>query len=210
MKYLFSLLFCWSCLAIPVTAAAEPIGVISVAVGAVQWWRDGETTRLERGDAVQEGDRVTTGAQARLVLSMNDGSRITLGGDSQMLFSQWRYRKQANDNSAQLELLEGAFRFITGLITDQSQPQLSVTTPDATIGIRGTDFWGGYLQAGVLDVVLLEGDHALQVNNNAGSVLIQHSGEGVSVRAGQQPDAAKRWSPEKIERAVATVRLPER
>lgn len=107
MKYLFSLLFCWSCLAIPVTSAAEPIGVISVAVGAVQWWRDGETTRLERGDAVQEGDRVTTGAQARLVLSMNDGSRITLGGDSQMLFSQWRYRKQANDNSAQLELLEG-------------------------------------------------------------------------------------------------------
>lgn len=187
---------------------AEAIGMVSVSVGDVYWSRAGSDVRLQRGDAVHSGDRVVTAAQARVVLRMNEGSTITLGGQTEFRFHHWQYQTGASTNEARLELVEGAFRFVTGLITRQAEPQLTVQTPAATLGIRGTDFWGGYLQPEVLDVLLLDSEHALEVRNGQGQVLIQASGQGVSVQPGQAPSQPVRWSDEKRQRAVATVSLP--
>jgi hypothetical protein len=189
-------------------AQAESVGVISVSVGEVSWYRAGNELRLQRGDAVEQGDKVSTGRNARLVLKMNEGSVITLGADTSVQLSEWQYAAGSDSNSARLEFVEGAFRFITGLITRQADPQLTVTTPAATIGIRGTDFWGGYLQPDVLDVIMLEGEHKLEIRNDAGVVFINEPGFGASVVAGESPRQPLKWGEEKVQRAVRSVSLP--
>lgn len=190
-------------------ACATPVGVVVTLVGDAQWQRNGEVLNLRRGDAVEAGDRVTTGMDARLVLRMNEGSVITLGGDSQVVLQAWRYEEGSNKNQARMALVEGVFRFVTGLITQQPDPDLQVSTPAGTIGIRGTDFWGGYLQADVLDVILLEGEHALVISNDQGEVVIEQPGLGVSVVAGEAPQQPKAWSDEKLARAVRSIALPQ-
>ena len=170
---------------------AQTIGIVTNSVGQVSWLRAGDGVQLQRGDPVSLRDSVTTAASARVVLRMNDGSVITVGGDSQLILADWQFSADADDNSARLELVEGAFRFVTGLITRQDDPQLSVDTPSGTIGVRGTDFWGGYLDAGVLDVVLLDGEHRLEVRNDLGSVLIAEPCFGVPVDPGQPPAAVQ-------------------
>ena len=202
-----SLLFCLLFLFV-MPVRAESIGVISVSVGPVSWYRAGHELQLKRGDAVEQGDTVSTGSSARLVLKMNEDSVITLGADTSLQFSEWQYAAGSQNNSARLEFIEGAFRFITGLITRQDDPQLTVTTPAATIGIRGTDLWGGYLQPDVLDVILLEGEHALEIRNDAGVVFIEEPGFGVSVVAGESPRQPLQWGVEKVQRAVRSVSLP--
>lgn len=189
-------------------AQAESVGVISVSVGEVSWYRAGNELQLQRGDAVEQGDKVSTGRNARLVLKMNEGSVITLGADTSVQLSEWQYSAGSDSNSARLEFVEGAFRFITGLITRQADPQLTVTTPAATIGIRGTDFWGGYLQPDVLDVIMLEGEHKLEIRNDAGVVFINEPGFGVSVVSGESPRQPLKWGEEKVQRAVRSVSLP--
>ena len=190
-------------------SSAASVGVVVTLVGEAEWQRQGTVTAMSRGDHIEAGDRLTTGAEARVVLRMNEGSVVTLGGDTQVVFSEWQYQEDSDSNSGKMEFVEGAFRFVTGLITKQVKPDLQVQTPAGTIGIRGTDFWGGYLEADVLDVVLLDGEHALAISNSAGEVVIPEPGLGVSVVAGESPQAPKVWSDEKLARAVKTIALPE-
>ena len=204
MKCLFGflglLLFC--------SVQAESIGTVSVVSGEVSWARNGAPVLLQRGDALSTGDVVVTGSAGRVVLRMNDGSAITLGADTELRIAEWRYISGADDNSALFELTEGVFRFITGLITRQQNPDLMVRTPAATIGIRGTDFWGGYLDPDALDVLLIEGEHALEIRNEQGAVLIRDAGFGVTVSGDAAPAAPIRWGDAKLNRALESVALP--
>lgn len=199
---LLSLLFCLFYL-LPVQAA--DIGIISSIRGSVEWRYQDQVLSLKRGDSFSSGAEVVTGPDARLLLKMNDNSLITLGGNTRLQFSDWRYRDGAQDNGSHLKLTEGVFRFVTGMITRQSVPDLTVETPSATIGIRGTDFWGGYLDADVLDVILLEGEHALEITNGQGTVLIGTPGQGISVKRGDAPSAPVTWTEEKLQRAVRSI-----
>lgn len=202
------ILFCLSLLwLLPVRA--ENIGVIVTTIGPADWFRDGQSLRLGRGDALVAGDKVVTGTDTRLVLRMNEGSLITLGAGTSLQFTDWHYSKGRSDNAARLDMAEGFFRFVTGLITQQDHPDLTVATPSGTIGIRGTDFWGGYLDATTLDVVLLAGSHRLEISNDYGAVFISSPGDGVSVVAGEKPAAPVTWGREKLQRALQSVALPD-
>jgi len=188
---------------------ADSIGIITTSVGEVSWLRGDAELLLRRGDAVEIQDQVNTGEDARVVMRMNDGSLITLGGDTTMVFSHWDYQAGSGESSAQLELMEGAFRFVTGLVTKQADPDLTVMTPSGNIGVRGTDFWGGYLDADALDVILLDGEHMLEISNRFGMVYIQQPGYGVTIPAGKKPDEPVQWGKAKLDRAVQTIALPK-
>jgi len=201
------LLFCLVLSSVAV-GSDQAAGRVTAVVGVSEVLRADTRRILQRGDAIFPNDEFETRDAARLVLRMNDGSLITLGGATRMSLQDWRYRPEESDNAGRFRFLEGAFRFITGLITEQDQPQLQVETPAGTIGIRGTDFWGGNLQADVIDVLLLDGHHALVVANEQGQVVIADAGMGTSLRAGSVPAEVVRWSQDKVNRAVATVQLP--
>ena len=188
--------------------SAQDIGDVIVAFGSTELQRDGQTLRLKRGDKIKQEDRVVTGKDARLMVRMNEDSIITLGENTQMLFNSWSYKNNQADNHGHLELLDGVFRFVTGKITQQPNPDLSVKTPVATMGIRGTDFFGEYLNAGVLDAALLQGEHRLEISNTFGTVNITEAGYGVSVATGSKPDTPIKWSSEKIQRALQAVAVP--
>jgi hypothetical protein len=92
-------------------------------------------------------------------------------------------------------------RFVSGL-TGQS-PDISIRTPVATIGVRGTDFWAGPID-GALGVLLIEGE--VSVTNIAGEAVLDAPGEGTNV-AGPDvaPGPVTQWPQEKVERALAAT-----
>ena len=55
-----------------------------------------------------------------------------------------------------LGLLESVFCLVTGRLTGAPERPLVVATPPATIGVRGSDFWGQQ-SAELLQVALLGG-----------------------------------------------------
>jgi hypothetical protein len=81
-----------------------------------------------------------------------------------------------------------------------------VRTAVATIGVRGTDFWGGYgLTENGLDVLMLEGK-GVYVQTEAGTVELDKAGLGTTVVAGGAPSASKGLGRrQKVQRAVATI-----
>lgn len=129
------LLCCWS------FASAQTIGEVEFARGVGFSQMAGESPRtLGKGLAVREGDRLTTAEGAVAIVKLQDGTRMTVRPNSEMLIQQYRFRESATDNSMVMQLLRGGFRAITGLISKNSPDAARVVSRTATLGIRGTDF----------------------------------------------------------------------
>jgi len=96
---------------------------------------------LGKGLPLKEGDRLTTSDGATAIIKMQDGTRMTVRPNSEMLIQQYQFKEATSaDNSMVMQLLRGGFRAITGLISKSSPDAARVVTKTATIGIRGTDF----------------------------------------------------------------------
>ena len=97
---------------------------------------------MGKGLALKEGDRLTTAEGATVIFKLQDGTRMTLRPNSEMVVQAFKYAETAvaEDNSMVLQLLRGGFRTVTGLISKGSAESAKVQTATATIGIRGTDF----------------------------------------------------------------------
>ncbi|QJW83714.1 FecR domain-containing protein [Ramlibacter terrae] len=101
----------------------------------------GESPRtLGKGLALKEGDRLTTSEGASAIIKLQDGTRMTVRPNSELVLQQYQFRENAPDNSMLMQLVRGGFRALTGVISKNSPNAARVQTSTATIGIRGTDF----------------------------------------------------------------------
>ncbi len=121
--------------------AAQPVGEVEFARGAGFAQTASQAPRiLGRGVALNEGDRLTTADGASAILKLNDGTRMTVRPNSELVIEQFKFKENAPDNSFVMQLLRGGLRAITGLISKTSPDAARIRTSSATIGIRGTDF----------------------------------------------------------------------
>ena len=179
------------------------IGDITRVFGGVSIIRNGNTVVPETGESFCVHDRFVTNGKGVAELKFRDGSLVTVGKDTEFVIAEWRERLLFA-NTASFELVKGAFRALTGAIT-QRRHRVEVKTAIATIGVRGTEFWGGLnLSPEALEVVMLQGK-GVYVKNDAGMVELTTAGTGTTVKFGKTPTAPNAWSPEKVSRAVETI-----
>lgn len=204
----FSLIICM--LLCHSAVAETAIGVVLATAGTVNIQRNGQPIVAERKTELAVGDEIHTGKDARAQLRFADGTITTLGGDTAFVIKAFAWENQSEKPAnAAFELLTGAFRTVTGKIMDAQGSRFGVNTPVGTIGIRGTDFWGGYLDGNAVDVLLIDGEHAVEVTNTTGKVLLEKPGQGVTLQSNQSPLAVKTWPQAKVKRAVATITWPD-
>ena len=139
-----------------VLAAPCNIGKVTSVNGNATIERNGQVFDASTDITVCKGDKYITDNVSVLQLTLRDGSVITVGKDSEFIVSEYKIYKD-KPNLALFELSKGAFRAITGFMTNRPH-RYEVKTTLATIGVRGTDFWGGFgLTENGLDVVMLSG-----------------------------------------------------
>ena len=91
---------------------------------------------------------------------------------------------------------------VGGKIAQLESHPFQLRTEVATIGVRGTTFWGGVLD-GTHQFALLNGN-AIIVENKAGRVEITQAGEGTAVTSDSSaPVSPSAWAPDKMARAAA-------
>lgn len=124
------------------TDPREPAARLLKLRGVVEATGDNGATRVvAAGDGVYEGDTVETGDNAWAVLQFADDSKVSLQPGTRFRVDEWEFeRDDADDGNALLNLLRGGMRVLTGLIGDSASENYRVSTPVATIGVRGTGF----------------------------------------------------------------------
>ncbi|MEJ0012761.1 MAG: FecR domain-containing protein [Bauldia sp.] len=175
----------WSSAAI----GAEAIGSITRVAGAAVGVVDGARQTLAAGNPVYLGEAIATGADGRLAVTLADGTALTVGENANLTVDTFVYNP-AGANSLHAAVA-GAFRFVFGHLNEGAVRTASVTTPAATIGVRGTDFWGGPIDGGN-GFLLIDG--AIDVTVNGTSVAIDNAGTGVTFSSGAaQPGMVSVW-----------------
>lgn len=190
-------------LAIGPASAADPIGAVSRVQGTSTAVVDGAATPLDLGASVFLNQEVSTGEEARLELTFTDGTQLTLGEKAKMILDTFVYNPAEGTGKLKMAVT-GAFRFVSGQVSKQPNKEVAVATPVATVGIRGTEFWGGPIDNQVLGVFLIDG--AVTVTNANGEQVLDTPGQGTNIST---PDAAPGpvtiWPQDKVDRAIATV-----
>jgi hypothetical protein len=125
-------------LTMPTKAAiAQDIGTIALSVAQVTGTPPGAAARaLQIGSPVVMDEEVSTGAASRAEVLFRDQTSLSLGANTAVVLDRFVFDPRSGTGELAIGMTQGVLRFIGGTLSD-TQPAL-VTTPTATIGIRGS------------------------------------------------------------------------
>jgi len=189
-------------------AKADEDGVIGNIVeieGTATQTIGADTMPAKVNAPVHLNDVLKTGAQSRLFILLIDNTEWTLSENANFRVTEYVFDPADNThNKGRYSVLAGAFRYVSGLVAKKPNPDVLIATPIGSIGIRGTDFWGGMMD-GSYGVQVDEG--RVEVATDGGKVLV-NAGQGTSVRNRKfAPATPARWSSDRLQRSHASVRL---
>jgi hypothetical protein len=121
------------------TWAAEA-GVAKKILGDVRVVRAGASVPLKVGDPVQERDQIMVPASGSAGITLKDETLISLGPNSTFVIDNFSFDTKTNQGRADVSILTGAMRYVTGLIAKLNPAAVSVTTNTVVMGVRGTEF----------------------------------------------------------------------
>jgi hypothetical protein len=188
-------------------AQIDPIGIVTRLQGYPEVTRKERTYILANQSRIYPEDSIRTNKDSRLLITMNDQTTFALGPNSALVLHRYDYGENLTAPIAQMSFTRGAIRIRTGRIMKANQPKFEIRTPLAVIGVRGTDFWSGYLFGdNTLDVAMVSGK-GIYVENEIGSIDLTTDGWGTTVTADSAPQPPKLWSSLKINRALTETNL---
>lgn len=97
--------------------------------------------RVIGNEPIVSGTLVNTGDKSAALLRFEDGQVVTLQANSSFNVREYHYdAKRIENSNIVFAVFSGGMRFITGLIGQHKKQAFRLSTPNATIGIRGTEF----------------------------------------------------------------------
>lgn len=128
------------CIGFATFAGAADIGQIKVAKGQVAIERDGRAMPATVGTRVQTSDVVKTGADGSVGITMDDDSLLSAGPNSVLSLDRYSFDPTTSKGRFDASLNKGTLAVISGRIAKQSPDAMTVRTPTAILGVRGTEF----------------------------------------------------------------------
>ena len=121
-------------------AAAAEIGRIKVVKGQVSVQRGAETLVARPGMTLEAGDEVRTAGDASVGITMSDNSLLSAGPNSTLALDRFAFDTTTYQGKFDASLKRGTLAVVSGKIAKQSPEAMSIRTPAAILGVRGTEF----------------------------------------------------------------------
>ena len=122
-------------------SAAEPqpsAGQIKVVSGAAFIVRGNTVLPATIGQRVFEADKVRTGSDGRLGITLKDDTRFSLGPNSEVHLNRFAYAPSEGRIGLALNVVRGVAAYVSGRIAKLSPDAVKLETPGAIVGVRGT------------------------------------------------------------------------
>jgi hypothetical protein len=117
--------------------AQTPAGSVTTLTGDVHIERAGTTVPATPGMALDVGDRVVTGANSRVTITLTDNSKLELDESTSMVIDQQMVT--ASSRNTKLSLFSGLVRSFVSYSSSPT-PNFEVHTPNAVASARGTQY----------------------------------------------------------------------
>jgi FecR-like protein len=120
----------------------KAIGTLKAIKGMVLTIHRDEKTAyiLKKGNKLYTHDTLISEEQSKAQAELNDGSFITLGPYTKIVFDKSVYDPSKPARNSLLNLIFGKARFIVTKLANFRNSRFKVRTPTAVAGVRGSDF----------------------------------------------------------------------
>jgi hypothetical protein len=168
--------------------------------------------RLAVGATIAGGERIQVGSGSDVTLRFRDETRFDIGANGVFVVDRFEMGNNPEESGFTARLLKGTFRFVTGVIAKARPSSMRISTPVATIGIRGTHV-GAEVSDTSATVTLLQPEDdprrstAIEVANQFGSVVIDQPGFGTEIPDQfSPPSPVRRMQVRQVEDMLRAIR----
>ena len=167
------------------------VGNVDIHQGNGEIERDtGDTFITELDLEIFMSDTVKTGNGKTSLLFLDD-TRVDVTQHSKLFIDEFVYDPATQEGSIGIKAALGTVRYASGQIAKTSRQNITIKTPTATIGVRGTDFSMTVDELGGSTVILLPScDSAgncyvgeISVESDAGQVILNQAFQATMVDA---------------------------
>ena len=166
------------------------IGEVSISTGsAVIDRQDGDKdVTVEKELDVFSYDTVKTG-NGKVGINFIDDTRVDITEHSKLVIDEFVYDPNTKTGSLSLKATLGTVRYASGQIAKNSKQNVKISTPTATIAVRGTDFAMTVNEIGGSTIVLLPSCDGngfcyvgeIEVQTDAGYVIMNQAFQATQV-----------------------------
>lgn len=118
--------------------ASDYVGEIKTTNPIVTLFHDGDSLNGEIGDFLYEGDSVSTDNTGTVGIMVDDGSVLTIGPNSKIVFKEFEFRPPSKEVKFTASVQKGSVVYNSGAIGRIKPGSITFETPDATLLLRGT------------------------------------------------------------------------
>ncbi len=170
---------------------AEPIGDIRETKGYGGITRGKETLNHEVGLEINLNDTAET-ADGRMLIEFLDKAELQLKEHSRVLIDTVYYDPDPSMSKMTMRMVSGTARFASGSLGLVNKANIEISTPTATIAVRGTDFTTTIDEIGRSLIILLPDDQGnpsglIEVSNLGGTVILDEAYAATMVASYDRP-----------------------
>ena len=154
------------------------VGKVTEQTGPTEIVRARKSISSAVNTAVEMNDTIVT-ARSRAELTFDDATKVKITEQSKLIIDDFVYDPKQGTGKLAMKVALGTARYASGQIAKNSPQQVAVSTPTASIAVRGTDFSMTVDELGRSLIMLLPScddktcvTGAIEVSNEAGSVIM--------------------------------------
>ena len=169
------------------------VGKVTEQTGPTEIVRARKSISSAVNTAVEMNDTIVT-ARARAELTFDDATKVKITEQSKLIIDDFVYDPKLGTGKLAMKVALGTARYASGQIAKNSPQQVAVSTPTASIAVRGTDFSMTVDELGRSLIMLLPScddktcvTGAIEVSNQAGSILMTQAYQATLVSTTDTP-----------------------
>ena len=154
------------------------VGRVVEQTGPTEIVRNKKSLSSSVNSPVEMLDTIVT-ARARAKLEFADKTTVNITEQSKILIDDFVYDPKSGSGKLAMKMVQGTARYASGQIAKNSPQNVNVSTPTATVAVRGTDFSMTVDELGRSLVMLLPSCDAkscvtgsISVSNDAGETIL--------------------------------------
>ncbi|OYW23345.1 MAG: hypothetical protein B7Y98_00920 [Sphingomonas sp. 32-62-10] len=171
-------------------AAAQTVGVNAAVLNDVTMTTQANPKRHRAvvKERVSLGNDINTGRASRLQVLLLDRTIFALGSNSRIKVDRFVYDPNRKASAVGLSVARGTFRFMSSKALHANPGQSAISTPVATIGVRGT-IVDGAIGADAVRIAAREAGLGNYTADPTTASLILLRGPGAAAQGGETPGA---------------------
>ncbi len=120
--------------------ASDDAGLVKNVKGDVSIQRGEQKIAVKPGTRLQVSDRVITGANSSVGITLHDGTLLSAGPNSTLTLNKFEFDNTTHKGILDASLKRGTLAVVSGKLSKSSPDAVKYRTPTSILGVRGTEF----------------------------------------------------------------------